>query len=508
MRVFKTLWLPLAAALPIHLAIAAEPPGPDGGPGDAGPLSIADISPESFSLAAFTGGSDNAELMIGNLGSADLTWPIKSTETGNAYGAVAFSRTIERLPQTGSRTQPMASEGRAPQRIDGTRFARAISGDWNENFDDVTALPCLGWSLINNSAPLGVTGWYQGNPNVFESHEGAPDSYIAANFNNTAGNGIISNWLLSPEIELQNDTKIRFWTRNPGPRLNETFEDRMQVRLSTSGNSDDVGNTATSVGEFDTLLLDINENYDVNGYPFVWTEYVLVIEGLNDANTGRVAFRYFVESGGPAGDNSNYIGIDTFSVTQPDGTTPPPSPIADPLFFTDRGQFLNATAATAASDDYVEASQPPLPLTSGQIILDTPTSFEFRNWPNVDFPDDNDIELAINGNENLDIALADGCTYAMGVDFNHTAGGSTPSTFDVTVFAGDTQIAGFRFETERLPDQDYIGVWAQVPFNRLEIRETPTANENEFFGTVSTSQMPLPSQIFTDRFEVLIPQVD
>ncbi len=482
MRVFKTLLLPLAAALPMYLAMAAQPSGPGEGPGDAGPL------------------------LIGNLSAADLTWSIASTETGNAYGAVASSRTIGRLPQTSSWAQPMASDERAPQRIDGTRFARAINGDWNENFDDVAALPCLGWSLINNSDPLGVTGWFQGNQSVFESHEGAADGYIAANFNNTAGNGIISNWLLTPEIELQKGTEIRFWTRtsqSSGP-----FEDRMQVRLSTSSDSDDVGNTATSVGEFDTLLLDINENYDVNGYPVVWTEYVLVIEGLNAATTGRVAFRYFVESGGSAGDNSDYIGIDTFSVVQPDGPTPPPSPIADPLFFTDRGQFLNATAATAASDAYVEASQPPLPLTSGQIILDTPTSFEFRNWPNVDFPDDNDIELAINGNENLDIALADGCTYAMGVDFNHTAGGSTPSTFDVTVFAGDTQIASFRFETQRLPDQDYIGVWAQVPFNRLEIRETPTANENEFFGTVSTSRMPLPNLIFADRFTVPPPQVD
>ncbi|MGY6587193.1 MAG: choice-of-anchor J domain-containing protein [Wenzhouxiangella sp.] len=291
--------------------------------GDAGPLPIADISPENLALAAATGGSDNAELLIGNLGAADLTWSVESTETGNAYGAVASSRSIEHLPQTGSRSQPMAAEGRAPQRIDGTRFARAISGDWAEGFGDVTALPGLGWSLINNSAPLGITGWSQGSPDVFESHEGAADSYISANFNNAAGNGIISNWLLTPEIELQNGTEIRFWTRNPGS--DDPFEDRMQVRLSTSGDSDDVGTSATSVGDFDILLLDINEDYDVNGYPVVWTEYVLVIEGLDEATTGRVAFRYFVESGGPEGDNSDYIGIDTFSVTQPEGPPPPPS---------------------------------------------------------------------------------------------------------------------------------------------------------------------------------------
>lgn len=57
------------------------------------------------------------------------------------------------------------------------------------------------------------------------------------------------------------------------------------------------------------------------------------------------------------------------------------------------------------------------------------------------------------------------------------------------------------FETQHNPDQDYIGVWAREPFDRLKIRETATANENEFFGTVSISQMPLPTTVFNDRFE-------
>src|SRR5262245_1198023 len=66
-----------------------------------------------------------------------------------------------------------------------------------ENFDDVTAL--AGWTAVNNSAPGGVTGWFQGNDAIFPSESGAPDSYIAANFLN-AGSGAISNWLIMPEI--------------------------------------------------------------------------------------------------------------------------------------------------------------------------------------------------------------------------------------------------------------------------------------------------------------------
>ncbi|MBS3823160.1 MAG: FG-GAP repeat protein [Wenzhouxiangellaceae bacterium] len=179
-----------------------------------------------------------------------------------------------------------------------------------------------------------------------------------------------------------------------------------------------------------------------------------------------------------------------------------PSPVAGPLLFTDREEFLSATGASVASAPYSAVNQPPEPFQSGQIMFDAiaPSSLNFGNSP-ADFPDDNDIELAINANEDLDIAMAEGFTFAMGIDFDDASGGSTPSTFDVTVKAGDTTIGQLQFQTDQLPEQDYLGVWAQAPFDRLEIRETTTANENEYFGTVSTSQQPLPPPIFADGFE-------
>jgi DNA-binding beta-propeller fold protein YncE len=42
---------------------------------------------------------------------------------------------------------------------------------------------------------------------------------------------------------------------------------------------------------------------------------VIDITGMPTPANGRLAFRYFVESGGPTGANSNYIGIDTFTFT-------------------------------------------------------------------------------------------------------------------------------------------------------------------------------------------------
>ena len=179
-----------------------------------------------------------------------------------------------------------------------------------------------------------------------------------------------------------------------------------------------------------------------------------------------------------------------------------PSPVAGPLLFTDRERFLSATGASVASAPYSVENRPDEPFQSGQVTFDAIgfSSLNFAEWP-ADFPDDNDIELAINDKEDLDIAMADGFTFAMGIDFDDASGGSTPSIFDVTVKAGDTTIGQLQFQTDQLPEQNYIGVWAQAPFDLLEIRETTTANENEYFGTVSTSQQPLPPPIFADGFE-------
>lgn len=44
----------------------------------------------------------------------------------------------------------------------------------SEDFADITTLAGAGWVQTNNSAPLGVTGWFQGNDTVFPSQAGAP----------------------------------------------------------------------------------------------------------------------------------------------------------------------------------------------------------------------------------------------------------------------------------------------------------------------------------------------
>lgn len=187
----------------------------------------------------------------------------------------------------------------------------------NEGF--TTVLPA-GWVQQNNSQPVGLTNWFQGNAAVFPANSGAATSYVAANFNNTTGANIISNWLFPPSVLLKNGDTFKFFTRT----TNGTFPDRLQVRLNTTNTGTNVGATNTSVGDFSNLLLDINPTYTSSGYPTAWTQFTVTMSGLPAGGVnGRLAFRYFVENAGPAGSNSDYIGIDDVVYTTT--TTGPPT---------------------------------------------------------------------------------------------------------------------------------------------------------------------------------------
>jgi hypothetical protein len=196
----------------------------------------------------------------------------------------------------------------------------------SEGFDDIAALPGAGWAFQNNSAPLGLTDWFQGNDAVFPAQAGAATAYIGANFNNTSGGtGTISNWMLTPVLSLANGDQLSFFTRTADDSI---WPDRLEVRLSTGGGSSNVGSSATDVGDFSTLLLSVNPSLSSGGYPTGWSQFTATLSGLAGGETGRIAFRYFVTNAGPSGDNSNYIGIDTVSYTSEATGVPEPATVA------------------------------------------------------------------------------------------------------------------------------------------------------------------------------------
>lgn len=180
-----------------------------------------------------------------------------------------------------------------------------------EGFDDITTLSGDGWSQINVSSTVGLTDWFQGSPATFNAYSGATDSYIGANFNNT-DTGTISNWLITPVVNVENGDAITFYTRVP---TGSTFPDRLQVRLSDVGGSSTDPTNDADVGSYTNLLLDINTTLTIGGYPDDWALQTINISGLSGATDVRIAFRYFVANAGPLGTNSDYIGIDDVVVT-------------------------------------------------------------------------------------------------------------------------------------------------------------------------------------------------
>lgn len=220
-----------------------------------------------------------------------------------------------------------------------------------EAFDVVAGTPpCpASWTCTNNSAPLGTTNWFQGNSTVFPAQAGATGTeYIAANFNNTAGAGDISNWLITPLVQFGSGSELRFWARVPTGGA--AFPDRLEIRVSSAGTA--TGGTSTSTGDFSTLIGTINPSLanvagtcdvpagppNTGGFPETWCEFALTnAAGIPTTGSGHIGFRYFVTNGGPAGSNSDYIGIDTFSFVEgvvlvPLTSTPPSGTVALPAF--------------------------------------------------------------------------------------------------------------------------------------------------------------------------------
>ena len=200
-----------------------------------------------------------------------------------------------------------------------TVFCSEVVGQsFSEGFETTSLL--TDWFVRNNSDTIAsvtlAEDWSFGNTLSFTAQAGSIDSYVACNYNssnNTSTGATLSNWLFAPSRTFSNGDVITFYSRtgvNPS-----SFPDRLELRLSTAGASLNVGTSSASVGDFTTVLLTINPTLSITGYPGTWTLYSATISGLVAPTTGRVAFRYFVTNGGPAGLNSDYVGVDSFTYT-------------------------------------------------------------------------------------------------------------------------------------------------------------------------------------------------
>lgn len=92
----------------------------------------------------------------------------------------------------------------------------------NEGFANVSSL-APAWAFVNNSDPAPFTvnlpaTWTQGNPFI-PAQSGPINSFAQVDFSSTAGdpliqnNGIISNWLITPELDFSSGGIFSFYVR-------------------------------------------------------------------------------------------------------------------------------------------------------------------------------------------------------------------------------------------------------------------------------------------------------
>lgn len=223
-----------------------------------------------------------------------------------------------------------------------------------EEFDTASKAFERGWIPINNSNPKGSSIWSQGGAPfpIFSpySSNGSYAGFLATDYLSTSGtDDVISNWLISPVITMQNGDKISFYTRTqllPNAFVSGDSTDygsNLEVCFNRKNDGSNVGvandptsaayNSSTDRGDFE-LLLSINpavyDNvnkvwtyswahstpglFEPGSYPTDWTRFEVTIGGLSKPHKGRFAFRYYVLDGGSNG-NGSAVGIDQVTYT-------------------------------------------------------------------------------------------------------------------------------------------------------------------------------------------------
>lgn len=195
------------------------------------------------------------------------------------------------------------------------------------------------WSVANYTTAT-VTTTSGGNPFQTQAYTtgqttpipngqaGGANSFALVNYSSTtstaSSGATISNWLMSPLVNVQNGDVVTFYTRLGKYSATGTasYADNLELRMSTNGAfTADPAADPFATGDYTNLLVAVNPFLDLTSYPTTWTQYSYTVAGLSGPTDVKFAFRYFVTDGGTNGSNSDIIGIDTFSVDRPTATT-------------------------------------------------------------------------------------------------------------------------------------------------------------------------------------------
>lgn len=197
------------------------------------------------------------------------------------------------------------------------------------------------WSVANYAIVASVSTTTPANPFMDADYSaagstcpiphdqtGADNSFALVNYasttTTTTTGKTISNWLISPVMNLQNGDVVTFYTRigKYSPTNTASYADNLQVRMSTNGAATVAPSGGpTGLGDYTNLLVEVNPTLNLTSYPASWTQYSYTVSGLTGPTDCKIAFRYYVTNAGANAANGDIIGIDTFSVDRPTAST-------------------------------------------------------------------------------------------------------------------------------------------------------------------------------------------
>lgn len=167
----------------------------------------------------------------------------------------------------------------------------------SEGFDyanPVTSLTSNGWILANQSAPIGSTGWAQGDVAQFAAQTAGAvwgdAAYLSTDYNNAAPGGKLDNWLITPTFSTELAGTVSFWAKAV---ITDPYFDKIRVGFSS--------------GSGDPMDFSLTPAITVTGD---WVQYTLSYAAGGAGSFARFAIDYVGWA-----DNANYIGIDTLTVT-------------------------------------------------------------------------------------------------------------------------------------------------------------------------------------------------
>ncbi len=165
-----------------------------------------------------------------------------------------------------------------------------------------------GWIFRNQSAPLATGTWHNGYNDWFAPQAGAGYLSVGSESTDFLG-GDVSQWAILPAIPNQQAGDIlAFYVR----RFSSSNADTLQVRYAPGGGTS-TGSGANGIGNFTTLLADLN--------PIPLTGWTLV--SVTVPGTGRLAIRFYADNACNFSCFASYVGIDSLTVKQAPPAGPP-----------------------------------------------------------------------------------------------------------------------------------------------------------------------------------------